>query len=58
MSDENGIVKLGRDPRLATLADKFHEVISEYGEGVPYASVIGVLEVVQHELTREALDDE
>jgi|MudIll2142460700_1097286.scaffolds.fasta_scaffold1032616_1 hypothetical protein len=43
---------------IEALADDIHKVIQEYGDSMPFATVIGVLETIKMELYLAAQDDE
>ncbi len=43
---------------LEAMAEQIHHVIQEYGDAIPLASAIGVLEIVKLELINAAKEDE
>lgn len=43
---------------IEALADDIHKVIQEYGDAVPFATVIGVLETIKMELYIAAQDED
>ena len=52
---EKGVVIQMKDERLVTLAAELREIVYRFAteNRVPYASAIGVLRKVEHELTQE-----
>jgi hypothetical protein len=43
---------------IEALADDIHKVIQEYGDSMPFATVIGVLETIKMELYLAADEDD
>lgn len=43
---------------IEALADDIHKVIQEYGDSMPFATVIGVLETIKMELYLAAQDED
>ena len=43
---------------VEALAQEIYEVIDQYGEQMPVAAVVGVLEAVKYQLMRRASGDE
>ena len=52
------IVNIPRgDNRLSDLHDDIYEAICEYGHGIPYPSILGVLEIVKDTIKEKQNED-